>query len=146
MCGGVHLPGPDVRQQYIFEILVCFLQLLLGGRNRRTIRIAFGVAIAVWFFFVIFFDLLVLGGSLLFREKLANYFIFVSLFANPVGMVRVAGIIALNGSEAFGAAGAALMKFTGGILYGAVALVVGLIVWATLPLIAAVKLLKRQDI
>ena len=149
---GIRSDTDDVASYAFFVALslalsVVFLSIasLVVIANRRQTR-AFGVAIAVWFFFVIFFDLLVLGGSLLFREKLANYFIFVSLFANPVGMVRVAGIIALNGSEAFGAAGAALMKFTGGILYGAVALVVGLIVWATLPLIAAVKLLKRQDI
>ena len=121
------------------------ISALAAIANRRQTR-AFGAALAIWFFFVIFFDLIVLGGSLLLREKLANYFIFASLFANPVGMVRVAGTIALNGPEAFGAAGAALMKFVGGAVYGMIALGMGLAFWTVLPFMASVALLKKQDI
>jgi Cu-processing system permease protein len=129
----------------ILSAVFLSISALVAVLNRRQTR-AFGASLAVWFFFVIFFDLLVLGGSLLLREKLANYFIFASLFANPVGMVRVAGIIALNGPEAFGAAGAALMKFIGGAVYGVAALFVGLLIWILLPFYASVTLLKRQDI
>ena len=43
VCRGVHLSVRDVRQQYVLEILVCFLQQLLGGRNRRQVGVS-GVA------------------------------------------------------------------------------------------------------
>ena len=59
------------------SIVFLSISALVSIANRRQTR-AFGAALAVWFFFVIFFDLLVLGGSLLLREKLANYFIFFS--------------------------------------------------------------------
>jgi Cu-processing system permease protein len=126
---------------------VVFLSLgaLIAIANKRQTR-AFGVALAAWFFFVIFFDLLVLGGSLLLREKLANYFIFGSLLANPVGMIRVAGLIALNGPDAFGPAGAALVKFTGGIASGLAILLLGLAAWTVAPLYASIRLLRKQDI
>jgi Cu-processing system permease protein len=129
----------------LLSIVFLSISALVSIANRRQTR-AFGAALAIWFFFVIFFDLLVLGGSLMLREKQANYFIFASLFANPVGMVRVAGVIALNGPEAFGAAGAALLKFTGGIAYGSIALAIGLLVWITIPFLGSITLLKRQDV
>lgn len=121
------------------------LSAFISVASRRQTR-AFGAALAVWFFFVIFFDLLVLGGSLFLRERTANYFIFVSLLANPVGLVRVAGLIALNGEEAFGAAGPVLLKFTGGMINGLIVVLLGLIVWTLGPLLASVGILKRQDI
>ena len=129
----------------MLSVVFLAISALVTIANSRQTR-AFGAALAVWFFFVIFFDLLVLGGSLLMRERDANYFIFASLFANPVGMIRVAGIIALNGPEAFGAAGAALLKFTGGMLYAVIALAVGIVVWTAAPYLLSVMLLKRQDI
>ena len=107
---------------------------------------AFGAALVVWFFFVIFYDLLVLGGSLLFKEKTANQFIFASLFGNPVDMVRVAGLLSLKGEEIFGVAGAALLKFLGGELRGFAALFVSLLFWILAPLLISLGLLKKQDI
>ena len=107
---------------------------------------AFGIALLVWFFFVIFYDLLVLGGSLLFKERAANYFIFASLFGNPVDMVRVAGLLSVGGGEIFGPAGAALLKFLGGETRAVAVLVVSLVLWILMPVVVSVRLLRRQDI
>src|SRR5579884_4115453 len=41
---------------------------------------AFGAALFLWFFFVIFYDLLVVGGAFMLRERSANVLIFASLF------------------------------------------------------------------
>lgn len=149
---GLRTETDDVRAYLLFVALSLCLSLVflavaafIAIASHRQMR-AFGAALAVWFFFVIFFDLLVIGGSLLLREKTANYFIFASLFANPVGLVRVAGTIALNGPEAFGAAGASLVKFTGGLFYGGAALIAGIVFWIVLPYLFSIKLLKRQDI
>jgi Cu-processing system permease protein len=121
---------------------IAVLISMVSGRQTK----AFGLALVVWFVFVIFYDLLVMGGSLLFRERAANYFIFLSLFGNPVDMVRVAGLIALNGEEIFGPAGAALIKFAGGSTAGGAALLTSLFAWVAVPLFASLRLLKKQDI
>ena len=107
---------------------------------------AFGVALLVWFFFVVLYDLLVIGATFVLREWTANRFIFVSLFGNPVDMVRVISLIVLDGKDIFGAAGAALVRFLGGEMASAVLLLLGLAVWAVVPVVIAQRLLRRQDI
>ena len=126
---------------------IVFLSLsMLAAMSCRRRTKAFGVALLLWFFFVIFYDLLVLGGSLLFKEKTANYFIFASLFGNPVDIVRVAGLLSLKGEEVFGAAGAALLKFLGGEAQAVAALVASLLLWTLAPILISLRLLRRQDI
>lgn len=129
----------------ILSIIFLSLSMLTAMACHRRTK-AFGVALLVWFFFVIFYDLLVLGGSLLFKEKSANYFIFASLFGNPVDMVRVAGLISLKGGEIFGAAGAALLKFLGGEAQAAAVLIASLLLWILVPVLVSFRLLRRQDI
>lgn len=107
---------------------------------------AFGLALFLWFFFVLFYDLLVIGGTFLMRERAANQFIFASLFGNPVDMVRVAGLMALDGKEIFGAAGASLVRFLGGDRAGFSLLLAGLLAWVIALFALAQRLLKRQDI
>jgi hypothetical protein len=77
---------------------------------------------------------------------MANAFLFTSLLGNPVGMVRVASLIALDGKEVFGAAGAALLRFLGGGRSSVIVLSAGLLLWVVLPFLAARSLLKHQDI
>ena len=128
-------------------LALAFLSLsgLVAFLSQRKAR-AFGVALILWFFFVVFYDLLVIGGTLLLKERTANFFIFVSLFGNPVDMVRVASLIVLDGKEIFGAAGGALVRFLGGESTGLLLLLGSLLVWILMPFLASRLLLKRQDI
>ncbi len=107
---------------------------------------AFGVALFLWFFFVLFYDLLVMGGTFLLKERTANTFIFASLFGNPVDMVRVASLMVLDGKEIFGIAGATLVKSLGGRTASILLLLSGLALWVALPVALSHRLLKRQDI
>jgi Cu-processing system permease protein len=107
---------------------------------------AFGVTLFLWFFFVLFYDLLVIGGTFLLKERTANTFIFASLLGNPVDMVRVASLIVLDGKEIFGVAGAALVRFLGGDIASLLALMVGLTLWVIVPLFLSQRLLQKQDI
>jgi len=108
--------------------------------------VAYGFSLFVWFFFVLFYDLIVIGGTFLLPERAANRFLFLSLLGNPVGMVRVASLIILDGKEIFGAAGAALLRFFGGEVASIVFLLAGLLVWLWVPVWLAQSVLKRQDI
>ncbi|MEK7728513.1 MAG: ABC transporter permease subunit [candidate division KSB1 bacterium] len=107
---------------------------------------AFGLALFLWFFFVLFYDLLALGGTLLLRGRSANVFLFLSLFGNPVDMVRVAVLIIVDGVTVFGAAGAALLRFLGGATASVTALVAGIVLWIIAPVYWAQRLLHRQDL
>ena len=121
------------------------LSALIAAICRRKSK-AFGVALFVWFFFVLFYDLLVIGLTFLLQERTANAFIFGSLFGNPVDMVRIASLITLNGKDIFGAGGAALLKFLGGESLSMALLLVALSCWVALPLFVAQRLLNHQDI
>jgi Cu-processing system permease protein len=125
-------------------VFLC-LAVLVATANQRKVR-AFGVSLFLWFFFVLFYDLLAVGGTLLLKGKSANAFLFLSLFGNPVDMVRVASLIVLDGVTIFGAAGAALLRFLGGKMVSVLLLAVGLTIWVAVPLWASQRLLNRQDI
>ena len=130
-------------------LLLAFIFLSLGAMvaviaQKRTR--AFGHALFVWFFFVLFYDLIVMGLAFLLKERAANVAIFLSLFGNPADMVRVASLLAMGGTTIFGAAGALLVKFVGGAALGSALLVAALFTWAAAPLAIAGRILKRQDI
>ena len=135
------LVGFSLLLALIFLSLSAFISVLCRRKSK-----AFGVALFVWFFFVLFYDLLVIGLTFLFKERTANAFIFGSLFGNPVDMVRVASLITLNGKDVFGAGGAALLRFLGGESLAMVMLLIALTLWVVAPLLIAQRLLRRQDI
>jgi len=125
-------------------IFLCLAALVSALCRRRPV--AFGIALFLWFFFVLFYDLMVIGGTFLFTERSANVFLFTSLLGNPVGMVRVASLIVLDGKEIFGAAGAALVRYAGGDRSGIAFVLAALALWIVLPILATRAILKRQDI
>lgn len=130
-------------------LLLALVFVVLGGlvaiiaRNRAR---ALGANLAVWFFFVLFYDLLVIGTTFLLREHTANVMIFVSLFGNPVDIVRVASLITLGGGSIFGTAGALLLKFLGGQAYAVALLTLTLAGWILIPTLISGWVLKRRDI
>lgn len=125
----------------IFLVLGAVVALLAGKKVK-----ALGFSLFLWFFFVLFYDLLVIGLTFLFRERTANLFVFLSLFGNPVDMVRVSSLLTLSNATIFGAAGAALLKFLGGPIVTHLALLAGLCVWALGLALICVVTLRRQDI
>ena len=132
-----------------FSLLLALIFLCLSALTsvlcQRKAK-AFGAALFVWFFFVIFFDLIVIGVSFLVKERTANQILFLSLFANPVDMVRVATLIVLDGKDVFGSAGAALLRFYGNSMGSVLVLIAGLLVWVGAPMLITSKILNRQDI
>jgi hypothetical protein len=70
--------------------------------------------------------------------------IFLSLFGNPVEAARIAGLIAAGDVAIFGAAGAALHKFLGGL--SETILVCTLLAWTAIPIALASRVLRRGDL
>ncbi|MCZ2146833.1 MAG: ABC transporter permease [Bryobacterales bacterium] len=107
---------------------------------------ALGAALGAWFFFVIFYDLAVMGMTFVLRERTANNMIFLSLFGNPVGLARVLSLTTLSDPAIFGPAGAALLKYLGGTVQAYSALVLGLCAWIIAPLALAARMIRRMDL
>ena len=124
----------------VFAVLGSLLSIAASNRAR-----AIGAAVATWFFFVIFYDLLIIGAGFLLPERIANLIVFLSLFGNPVDMARVASLISLGGATIFGAAGAALVKFLGGNATSMLVLVLGMLAWTAFSLLAAARILRQRD-
>lgn len=145
--------GPEGLQKYLLFVLLSLalslvflgIAVLVATLNRRKSR-AFGVSLFLWFFFVLFYDLIALGGTLFLKGPSANVFLFVSLFGNPVDMVRVSTLILLENITIFGAAGAVMLRFLGGEVSSIALLVAGLAVWAVVPVLVANRLMRRQDL
>jgi Cu-processing system permease protein len=145
--------GTDGLLRYTFLVAISMalafvflsLSVLSSTMAKRKVK-AFGVSISLWFFFVLFYDLVALGGTLLLSGPSSNVFLFLSLFGNPVDMVRVSTLIVLNNATIFGAAGAALIRFFGGGAVSMALLFVGLAMWGLVPLFLSHRLLARQDI
>jgi Cu-processing system permease protein len=129
----------------LLGLIFLALSALVAAWSQRKPK-AYGITLFLWFFFVLFYDLLVIGGTFLLQERIANRFIFASLAGNPVDMVRVASLIVLNGKPIFGPAGAALVKFLGGDTASLLALAFGLLLWIILPIYLSSRSLKSQDI
>ncbi len=128
-------------------LALVFLSLagLVATMTQRKAR-AFGYALFLWFFFVLFYDLLVLGGTLLLSGRASKLLVFFSLFGNPVDMVRVACLITLENETIFGAAGAVLLRFLGGPTLSLLILIGALAAWVVAPVGIAYRFLLRQDI
>ena len=125
-------------------VFLCLSALVSVLARRRTQAI--GLAIFLWFFFVIFYDLLVIAATVVLRGPTANTILFLSLLGNAVDMVRVASLIALGNVTIFGAAGAALLRFFGGGSTSVLFLFAGLGLWILIPLFLTVRAIQRQDI
>jgi Cu-processing system permease protein len=129
----------------LLALIFLSLSALISVICKRKTK-AFGLAVSVWFFFVLFYDLLVIGSTFLFKERTANLLIFGSLFGNPVDIVRVSCLMLLNGQNIFGAAGASLLKFTGGEVTSLAILALTLAFWIIVPAGLAHTLMRQQDI
>lgn len=126
---------------FVFLILACQITFVFRDRMKTV-----AAALFVWFFFVVLYDLLVMGSAALLHGAAANRLVFLSLFGNPVDLVRVAGLMALGGKYVFGISGAMLLRFLGGPLASVSLLLAALLLWIFLPYTLAVRQLRRLDI
>lgn len=120
---------------------IALLVAVLAGSRIR----ALGAAVAVWFFSIILYDLLVVGGAVMIGAKQLSSGFVAMLFFNPVDLVRVLGVLSLDSATAFGATGASLMRMFGEV--GAPwAIAAGLLVWMVLPVLGAVAVFRRANL
>jgi len=115
-----------------------------GHTGRRTRVLA--LALVVWFLAVVLFDVAALGAASLLRSGSASRLLIWATLINPVDAARTGALLAIEGTSAFGAATAALLRFTGGMTAAGAAIATSLVLWLVVPFACAVRGLTRSDI
>jgi Cu-processing system permease protein len=116
-----------------------------GNIGRRRSR-ALAVALVVWLVLVVLADLAALGAASLLRSGPASRLLISAAIVNPVGAVRTAALLLIEGTAAFGSASLALLRFSGGPFRAGLLLAGSLVLWLVVPFWAASRRLSRADI
>jgi Cu-processing system permease protein len=116
-----------------------------GAVGRGRLR-AIAVALVVWFVAVVLFDLAALGAASLLPSGYASRLLIVSVLANPVDAIRTGALLATSGTNAFGSASLAFLRFTRGTTGAGVLLSMSILLWTVLPALFAARRLKRRDL
>lgn len=95
---------------------------------------------------VVLFDVAALGLASLLPSGPASRVLIVTVLVNPVDAVRTATLLGVEGSAAFGAASLAFLRFTRGPLGASILLGLSLLLWITVPTLAAIERLRRTDV
>jgi Cu-processing system permease protein len=119
--------------------------LLASGPPGRRAR-ALAIALIVWFFAVVLFDVAVLGVASLLPSGAASKTLILAVLANPIDAVRTGTLLGIEGTTAFGAASLALLRFTKGPAGAALLLALSVLLWAALPTVLAGRRLERADL
>ena len=120
------------------------IAFLASVRSRDKAR-GIGFALLLWFYFALIYDGLVLLILFSFSDYPMEKFTLVLSALNPIDLGRIFIILKMDVSALMGYTGALYKEFFGsgtGILF-----TVGImLLWITLPLLAAVKTFKRKDL
>lgn len=116
-----------------------------GSFGQRRSR-ALALAAAVWFLFVVLFDVLAIGVASLLPSGYASRLLIIAALANPVDALRTGTLLAIEGSAAFGASSLALLRFTKGANGAAALIVLSTLLWVVVPTWYAARRLSRADI
>jgi Cu-processing system permease protein len=119
--------------------------LAAGATGRRRAR-ALAVSLVLWFGLVILYDVIALGVASMLPSGHASRLLIVAALVNPVDAIRTGALLAMEGPGAFGAASAALLRFTSGPAGAAVLILTSVLVWLVTPAIVGARRLARADI
>jgi len=131
---------------YLFSILLAAIFLaisMLIGLLSKTRFQALGASLIVWSFMVLFYEFLVMGLSMIVPKQSVLSLLSISIFLNPVELVRVWSVLTLDGAAVFGPSLYKLTVWADGLL-GQVLFGVTSILWLVVPIIISGIVLKRR--
>jgi Cu-processing system permease protein len=120
--------------------------VVVAGESSDGRARGMALALVIWFGTVLLFDVAVLGIASLLSSGRASRLLMVAAIVNPVDAVRTGGLLALNGTAAFGAASLAFLRFTGGAGWASLWLLASVATWIAIPIWTACLRLRRADI
>jgi len=126
----------------VFLSIAAWLASAHTGRRTRVLALS----LVVWFLAVVLFDVAALGAASFLRSGSASRLLIWATLVNPVNAARTGVLLAIEGTSAFGAATAALLRFTGGLTAAGFAVSASIVLWIVVPFTCAVRGLARSDI
>ncbi len=118
------------------------LAILISAAAKRRVTAVVGGIIG-WFVAVMLYDIAVMGGAKLFAGKMVDYFLLVSLLANPVDSIRILGIVHLGGETVFGPSLVSLTRLLSDVSSN-ILLLSGITIWMVVPLSLAISVIQRR--
>ncbi len=125
----------------IFLSLSAFISVLCQRKTK-----AFGIALFVWFFFVLLYDGAMLSLAGWITGSLGGRVLFGSVFGNPADLIRVVTLSVAGTPNVLGAAGDAWVRFLGGSTAATLAAIAALTAWVAVPLAAGIQLIRARDL
>ncbi len=137
---GLALVGAGLILTLIFVSLAFWASVLTRDKARGI-----GLALLLWFYFSLLYDGLVLAILFSFSDYPLDKAMLVLTMLNPVDLARIVVLLHMDVSALMGYTGALYQTFFGSAL-GTVYASSILILWAILPLWAAVRVFRRKDL
>ena len=116
----------------------------LAGVLARTRTRALGLAVGLWFVLVVGVDFAAIGLLSVMPRAELTWSLSALLVLSPVDAVRALGAALFDAEALAGPMGAALRRVLGPS--GMALLATGLVLWTTVPLAVAVRLVNRRDL
>ena len=113
------------------------------GLLSKTRFQALGASLIVWAFMVLFYEFLVMGLSVVVPKQSVLSLLSMSIFLNPVELIRVWSILTLDGASVFGPSLYDLTVWANGF-FGQVLFWLTSILWLVVPIIISGIVLKRR--
>jgi len=126
---------------------IVFLSIAAAVSSATEKKVAaLGAGMFAWFFFVLLYDGAALSAASWLSGSRGGRILFGSIFANPVDLIRVVALSVSGTPHVLGAAGDAWVRFLGGAWTAGAAAAAALLVWATAPLLVAMRLMNARDL
>lgn len=120
------------------------IAMLAAGLTRDKAK-GIGFAIALWLFFAIIFDALVLFLLFQFQEYPLENAMVVMSFLNPIDLSRIQILLEMDLSALMGYTGAVFREFFGSSL-GITLSFAGLAIWIFMPLFFSLRTFRKKDL
>lgn len=130
---------------YLFSLLLAAIFLSISvfiGISSKTRFQALGISLMIWAFTVLLYEFVVMGTSLFVHKQWILPMFSVSIFLNPVELIRVWAILAMDGASIFGPRLYDLTIWANGWI-GHILFVSSAFVWFAIPLFISSWLLRR---
>jgi Cu-processing system permease protein len=118
---------------------------LLASVATRDKAKGIGVALLLWFFFALLYDALVLFLMFAFADYPLEKAMLVFISLNPIDLARIVVLLQMDISALMGYTGALFREFLGtgwGIAFATGVL----LLWASVPMLLAVRIFRKKDL
>lgn len=127
----------------LLNVIFVALAFLMAFKNQDKIK-GLGLAIAVWLFFTVIYDGLILLTIYAFSGYPMQYPVILMSMLNPVDLGRIVLLLNFDISALMGFTGAVFQKFFG-TGFGLSLALTSMILWLSIPLILSMRIFLKKD-